>query len=367
MTTTPHAPQQPDTMASSESPMGTTRRPIIDIGIFAHNEANVIAGMLTRLLAQDIFRTGRFSVNVYVLANGCTDQTAAKAAEAARALADTGSVIVCDLPAGGKSRTWNAFVHDISRADADVLVFCDADIDIPNADMLSAFATAFLADDRLRALNSHPVKDLHYQAGQLNPLEKLIASGANSLGNWRNEICGQLYALRPAFARTLYLPIGLPVEDGFVRAMVLTDKLQEPEDFTVIDGIEGLFHIYNSERTLGSLIRHQTRIVIGSAINAALFGHLVQLEKGAIPDTLRQASLDEHWLSNIIKSSLPRWPQGWVPLHYLIKRSARQLRSPKELLRPRALAVFVAGFGLDMVVYIQAQYKMATGSGAGYW
>ena len=63
-------------------------------------------------------------------------------------------------------------------------------------------------------------------------------------------------------------------EDGFIRAMVLTDLLSAPQDLTRIDGDPEAFHVYESIRDIGALIRHQTRIVVGSAVNAALFAHI---------------------------------------------------------------------------------------------
>ena len=48
----------------------------IDIGVFAHNESAGIAAMVARLLAQDI---AGLDARILVLANGCTDDTAAQA------------------------------------------------------------------------------------------------------------------------------------------------------------------------------------------------------------------------------------------------------------------------------------------------
>ena len=52
----------------------------VDIGVFAHNEAAGIAAMVAQLLAQDL---AGLEARILILANGCTDDTAALARAAA--------------------------------------------------------------------------------------------------------------------------------------------------------------------------------------------------------------------------------------------------------------------------------------------
>jgi hypothetical protein len=135
--------------------------------------------------------------------------------------------------------------------------------------------------------------------------------------------------------------------------------LTEREDFGRIGGGD-VFHVYASERSIGALIRHQTRIVIGSAINAAVFAHLRSVAVPAHHAELARAAGDAEWLSRVIKAQLPRW-FGYVPLHFLTKRLVRAWRHPKRW--PMA----VLGFGFDVIVYVNAQVRMAFGTGAGHW
>ncbi len=324
----------------------------VDIGVFAHNEAQGIAAMLAGLQAQDL---SGLDARIVVLANGCTDDTAARATAA--------GAEVMDLPQGGKSRTWNRFVHDLSRKDADVLVFCDADIQLPQPDALARMVAGVAGVD---VFNSRPVKDIVYRPQGLGPMDRIIAMAGGTLDDWKTAICGQLYAMPAATARRFHLPIGLPVEDGFLRAMVLTDALTGPEDLTRITGGE-VFHVYASERQLGSLIRHQVRIVIGSAINTAAFAALRDLPADQRHTALAQAAADEGWLLRVVKDRLPRWPWGFVPVHFLTKRAANLLSHPRQILRPKRLFLLIAGFGFDLIVYILAQIRMARGTGVGHW
>jgi hypothetical protein len=296
---------------------------------------------------------------ILVLANGCTDATAH--------LARAAGVEVADLAEGGKSRTWNRFVHDLARDAAEVLIFVDADIAFTAPDCLKRLALGLVARPELWVLNSQPVKDIVARPEGLGALDKIIAAAGGGLDDWKTAICGQLYAMPAARARRFHLPIGLPVEDGFLRAMVLTDALTGPEDFGRIDGLDGLSHLYASERRIAALIRHQTRIVIGSAINFAAFEALRALPEEARRPALARAAADEGWLVRAIRARLPGWPFGFVPMHFLTKRLQRLWSHPRDLLRPKRVFQALMGFGFDAIVYVLAQYRMARGTGAGHW
>lgn len=318
----------------------------VDLGVFAHDEAEGIAAMVAGLRAQHL--PEGVDLRLLVLANGCSDDTAARARAA--------GAEVADLPEGGKSRTWNRFTHDLSRPEADLLVFADADITLPEKDALARLIAGLGQRPGLWVLNSRPVKDTALR-GPRTWVERLALKSSGGLDDWRTAICGQLYAMPAARARRFRLPIGLPVEDGFLRALVLTDGLTGPEDLTRIDGAEGVRHIYASETTLGGLLRHQERIVIGSAINAALFARL-----RAAPDPGAEAArlaTDPAALPQVLRASLPRWPHGYVPFHFLFKRLSRA--------RFSRLPVALLGFGFDAIVYLRAQIRMARGAGAGFW
>ena len=328
----------------------------VDIGVFAHDEAAGIAAMVARLLAQDV---SGLEARILVLANGCSDDTVARARAA--------GAEVADLAQGGKSRTWNRFVHDLARPDAEVLIFVDADIEFTAPDCLKRLALGLAARPALWVLNSQPVKDIVARPQGLSRLDRVIAAAGGGLDDWKTAICGQLYAMPAMRARGFHLPVGLPVEDGFLRAMVLTDALTHPERLDRIDGLDGLAHIYASERSIPALIRHQTRIVIGSAINFAAFDTLRALPAAERQPELARAAADDGWLPRAIRAHLPRLPFGYVPLHFLTKRLTRVASNPRENLRLKRGVVTLLGFGFDAIVYLLAQYRMARGTGAGHW
>ncbi len=340
-----------------------------DLGIFAHNEADGIAALFDTLAAQDVFADADVDVRVVLLANGCTDQTVA----IARAKVETLPAVVAarievfDFAQGGKSRTVHRFVQEVSRTDATVLGFMDADITLPRADTIRRMVEALRDRPALQTFTSCPVKDVVHDELPTGFVGKIIAASGGGLADFKTAICGQLYVMRSPMARQIGLPAGLPVEDGFVRAMMLTDLLTAPEDLTRIDGDEDIFHVYESIRTIPELIRHQVRIVIGSAINSVLFAKLRRetTTQAEAHEMLMTAADDPDWLGNVIKSDLPKWPHGFVPFHFLAWRITAFFRGGDKSLRRAALLIL--GFGFDAVVYVLASLRMMFRQSAGFW
>lgn len=342
----------------------------VDIGVFAHQEAGTIADMIGDLGRQSMLVDPAADVRVLVLANGCRDATVANA-EAARHVLPAPSanrISVVDLPLGGKSRTWNVLVHELTRPDADILICMDADIRFVEAGTLASLVALLAAEPTLRVANSRPVKDVTIDQVDVGLVGRLVAAGGGMLDDYRSAICGQLYAIRTETARSVWMPIGLPVEDGFLRAMVLTDLLTAEEQFDRIGADPAIYHVYESIRTLRELIHHQVRIIIGSAINLALFS-IMRREAPDFADAsrlLQTAAADEGWLRRALRAELPRWPHGWVPFHFLVKRFGA-LQRPGAIRGARGIAVFAGGVGFDMVVWTLASLRMSRGGGAGFW
>lgn len=342
----------------------------IDVGVFAHNEEANIAELIKGLGKQDIFAKPDISIAVHILANGCSDQTVACAQEAVSNLPASVEYAfrVHDFPAPGKSRTWNTFVHKQSNSESDLLILMDGDIRIHVPDALSRLVSAFIVRPNLHVNNSRPVKNLELINRKLGLVERMILSGGGSLNDWRKSICGQLYAIRADVARGLWMPIGLPVEDGFLRAMVLTDCLSRAEDLDRIDGEEDVWHEYESENTISGLVRHQQRIIMGSAINAMLFA-VIRRDAPKFEDAralLKAAAEDDSWLARTEKRELPTWPYGYVPFSFLTKRLSGPSRSILWQ-RPVAFLSLIAGFTFDALVYLLATIRMAVKGAADHW
>ena len=109
----------------------------IAVGIFAHQEERRITACLASLPLD------RPDTIFHVLINGTTDMTVDRAKAAARGRS---CVIVHDLAQGGKSRTWNHFVHDLLTGRETTVIFMDGDAEIASGSI----------DALVAALASHP-------------------------------------------------------------------------------------------------------------------------------------------------------------------------------------------------------------------
>jgi hypothetical protein len=316
----------------------------VDLGLFAHDAGPGIAAVMAALGAQDAFANGSLDLQVHVLAHDCTDDTAAQAQWAAPA-----RFRVHDLPGTGRAQTWNRFVHDLARREADILVFCDAAVGLPEGDCLTRLVADLAARPDVHLLLSWPVADT--RQGTL--AQRLAAATPPDAGA---TFDGQLYAMRAAAARRNILPIGLPAAEAFLRDMVLTDRFTDAGNPARIGGVEGLFHIAPSHPSLGGLIRYRTRLVVGAAINTAVTRHLDIEGVVRLAREISRGAADETWLPGVLRLRLPRLPYAYVPFRFLLTR--RSWRHPGRAL---------LGLGLDVIVYLNAQIRMARGAGVGYW
>lgn len=177
----------------------------VAVAIFAHQEERRIATCLASLPLD------RPDTQFHVLVNGSTDATAARAREATGGHAN---VIVHDLHPGGKSRTWNRFVHDMLTGGEQAVVFLDGDADIAPGSI----------DALVAALAAAP--NANAAAGM--PLNGRKAHAYRAMLHEEGGLFGDLYALSGRFvaairAAGLRLPEDLIGDDGLVAAWAHTD------------------------------------------------------------------------------------------------------------------------------------------------
>jgi len=341
----------------------------LDIGILAHNEERDLPEMLGDLCQQTLLADPAVDIQIYFLANGCSDNTVSVAqAEIDRMPADLARRFqVIDRAEPGKSRTMNWFLREHLRPEADLVMFVDSDIRLPMAGSMAHMVSEMRSRPELFVFTSRPVKDVVHNKTPLGPVGRLIAAGREGLTDYRRSIAGSLFVLRADFARRLYIPAGLPVEDGFIRGMILTEFLSQPEDFTRIDGHHDVFHLYESVLTPGALVRHQTRIVLGSAVNAAMYKRMRRIAPTAAKaiTLLQEASENDSWLAQMLKEELPQAPYGYIPFRFLTKRlTVFRSRKSKSL---RSALMLVPGLALDTIAWAWASLRMARGAGSGFW
>lgn len=178
--------------------------------VLAHNEEAKIVACLNSIFEAE----SNQALEVYVMANGCSDRTEDIVREYARTRPE---VRLVSIALGDKCNAWNVFIHDTVPAHCpgrDVYVFMDGDATVCR----SAFSVLV---DALR-------RDSHAHAASAVPGSgRSMAGGRRAILEQRGLVAN-LYALRGSFVeRAQHLGVRLPLrlegDDGLIAALVKWD------------------------------------------------------------------------------------------------------------------------------------------------
>lgn len=327
---------------------------IVSIGILAYNEALRIGETLRSLLAQSAFgvrdeEAGVREWEVVVVPNGCTDATVEVAertwAASARPSAPVRQ-IVSVLAKGDKSSAWNHFVHGVSRVDADILVLVDADIEFGSDDTLLNCLKLLRSDAYADVAVDTPLKRV---ARKTNPnwRERLSLRQSRLALSDDVAICGQFYCARAVCLRKIWMPPGLSVEDGYLRALVVTDCFRREADVRRVVRAPNALHYYDGLDNIKALIHHETRIVIGTALNCYLTWDFLRFATRAdglgAGDLVRsQLASDPDWYRALMENQV-RTRGRWVLPSGMLFRRFETLRGQGWQVALRRLPVSIIG------------------------
>ena len=176
------------------------------VAVFAHNEARRIVACLDSLVGQSTLRPLR----IFVLANGCTDDTE-DVVNCYAGMHPQVELVKIDL--GDKANAWNVFIHDVCPK-SDVAFFVDGDVEI------CAGALDALAD----TIGEHPEAN----AAAAVPVAGLDRSALAEYFIKHRLFLGNLYALSGRFVARVRtsgarMPIGYVGEDGLVTSLAKWD------------------------------------------------------------------------------------------------------------------------------------------------
>jgi hypothetical protein len=329
----------------------------LGIAILAHNEAGRIARLVDSLFKQSIFHReaqGR-PIKVACIPNGCTDDTAAVAkrvlGEAVTRL-DNPDVtwVVDELGTAGKANAWNHCVH-ATLAGCEYLCFLDADIVFATDDTIASALAILAGDARVCVATDRPIKgDPARPVGWRAAVSRFFSQSAPA---GPTEICGQFYCARASVLDSIWLPAGLPVEDGFLRAMIITNEFRQPEDPHRIARAERGSHFFEAKTRPGDLWRHKKRLMIGTTLNSLLFRHL-------------WAHAGEDGAGRLLREELEKDPAWLVPMGHVLRRLA-ELRSASFSQAARRAPVALAATTLDMLAAVSANREIKRNLGLGFW
>lgn len=353
----------------------------VTIGILAYNESAVMARTIGSLMAQSVFATGirplpNAQWEVLVVPNGCKDDTHAVAEKALRTACtgrDTAAVTwrVVSLERAGKSHAWNKLVHEIAAPDTDIFVMIDADIEFGHVDTIANCVRRLVDDPHAWTVVDLPLKDFHRKASPTLFERLSMRVSKHRLESGPPGIAGSFYVMRGERMRSIWMPIDLSVEDGFVYAMVITDGFRQPPDDSRVVRARDAIHYYEGLTSLRDIVNHEVRLMIGTVLNAYLCWDVLLFmtprDGPGAGELIRRLNADDPtWYRRMMANQIHirgRWairlnnlwrrlPQWWAlpPLHRLVKLPATL-----------ALSVFEA------IVLWLANRKLVSGRAVGYW
>ena len=329
----------------------------IAIGILAHQEEGFIGATIASLLAQSVIADDAVAKEIIVVANGCADGTVKEARAALSAAAGPSlRAEVLDIAAAGKANAWNVFVHEASAPDADYLVLLDADIEFAEADAIARLIRHLKANPAVAIAPDQPEKKFSDAGGALGPairaLQKTGSDGDHSLS-------GQCYAARAAALRSVTMPRGIVVEDGFLRAMTLTRNFTEPETRSRILRAPGVRHFYRPYESLRAIYRYERRQAVGTAINRFLYDEFRRWRAAGVDivaEIVLRNAADPNWIEEIIGAGVKRSGLIVVPKNYVLRRLRRRENwTAKRLLKAPLIA---ASALFDLVVAADASRQL---------
>lgn len=358
---------------------GSLATMLISVGILAWNEERVIEGTLRSLLGQSaLLGTSNELANcqweIVVVANGCTDKTSEVSrkvlSELISKIGRSISWSVRDLQERGKSNAWNRFVHEYSSQQADLIAMLDADITFGQPDTLARTVLSLLADPRAVAAVDLPLKDA-LKKQRMSLIERISVVSSYGVARMRPALCGQFFVARGTVLRRVWMPKGLPVEDGFLGAMLVTNCLLDAEDHNRIIRAAGATHYYETITSFRQIFRHELRLVIGTALNCYLLWDFLRFATdpsgdGAGDLVRRQLERDPMWYEKLMANSIRN--HGWwvIPRGMLFRRFSGHPRlGPLGCMK--WLVGATVGLLFDVPVFLAANYRLKRLESIGYW
>ena len=156
------------------------------------------------------------------------------------------------------------------------------------------------------------------------------------------------------------MPLGLIVEDGFVKAMLLTDSFRQPEKTDAIVRADGATHYFEAVTGFRAWFQHERRLVNGTAVNILLFSHIRDLvAQGKDPKAVIRANNEANpaWVADLAKSYRGALPGAAEFVYEPLKKLAR-LPLPKRIL---ALPIALLRAVLNVAVCAVCQSDVKAG------
>jgi hypothetical protein len=164
------------------------------------------------------------------------------------------------------------------------------------------------------------------------------------------------------------MPMALPVEDGFLAAMIYTNGFTVEKRSGVIIEVPDAVHYYDTHEDMRGFLRHEKRIVVGSVINAWIFTLLWSKgSDGHVGRYIEQRNLhDPNWLDELITQEVARRGRWIIPSGFMFKR-LRALKGQKPLTFFKRLPIALVSTVLQLIACIQANRTLRVSQSSHFW
>lgn len=350
----------------------------ISVGILAYNEAENITKTISSFFSQSIFtEENSSSVNweVICIPNGCTDDTANIAQLAfdrhqAELKNPNIECKVINIKEAGKSNAWNKYIHEYSRQDADALLLMDADILFNESDTLKNMLAKYIATPTADVVVDVLYKDIFFKEKK-SLFDKIsLKISGNNQRDWV-ALAGSLYLARADVLRKVWMPKGIPAEDGFLSSMIRTDMFRQKQNFDRIVLADNASHIYEACTSIKDLFNHELRIVLGTCLNCYLTWDFLMYATdpkglGAGELIKNRLSEDPQWYYKLMRNQILN--HGfWVLPRGMLFSSFHRLKNKKSNNLIKDVAISLIAFFFRLPVYIVANHKLKKGTAIGFW
>jgi hypothetical protein len=243
----------------------------------------------------------------------------------------------------------------------------DADISFTHPDTLKNMVLALVKTPQAEASTDLPQKHILFKSRKTLGDRLSLAIGQITQSA-PAQLTGQLYCARGPMLRRIHMPLGLMVEDGFLKHMICTNLFTQRPDNKRIIRAPDASHVFEAYFRIIDVFHNQRRQQIGHCIYTYLRDYLKSAPGGKDAGELiaENNARDPEWFRHVIRE---RVQQGgwWViypgALGVRFKR-LRNLSAGQALLR---LPVAVVAFLMDVVVLVAANRRLRSGQLAGVW
>jgi glycosyltransferase involved in cell wall biosynthesis len=353
----------------------------VTIGVLAYNESERIGRTIASLFDQSVFSGRGLTLpgvrwEIVVVPNGCKDDThqraeqALRTAQAACPTPDVGFRVV-SLERAGKSHAWNKLVHDIASPDTDVFLMIDADIEFGHPDTIANSVRCLQTNEHAWAVVDTPLKDFHRKSHK-TLLERLSLRVSNKrLTESAPGIAGSFYVIAAPRMRSIWMPIDLSVEDGFMHAMIITDGFRQDPDYSRVVRAQNASHYYEGLTRLRDILKHEVRLTIGTVLNAFLCWDVLLFmtprQGPGAGEIIRVLNVqDPNWYRRMMANQILIRGAWAIRTTHLWRRLPGWWAQPWPRRLMRAPATFALSL-FDALVFWLANRKLVSGRAIGYW